>query len=302
MATRALGFIEQYSGKVAADLGKGIDRFLKEAKSDTGFSRTKKVARGAASATRRASVPLAFEVLKNTSLWPEGYAFPEAEQDFQFAGRDAAKYKEFARVAREITELARNPALLSEVVSGNLMGIQTFAPGHAEVMGVKLANVVGFLSQKLPRAATLPSAFSRPWRPTDEEMNRFSRYLRASLTPLQVYEEFTETGVLAKETVESWKAVWPEKHQEIREKIFENIEAAKKLPYQKRIAISQMFDIPLEPAMANIQILQSAGKSQQGQEESKRNRPPFEHQRIGAVASAETSDLEKVANPLPTDR
>ena len=110
---------------------------------------------------------------------------------------------------------------------------------------------VQFLASKVPPQLQLGQigAAGRPYRPSDSEISRWARYVRAVDDPHALVEDL-QRGTLTLETVEAVKTVYPEYFARVQRSLVERVsETRKELPYGKRLQLSILFGAPFDGSM-----------------------------------------------------
>jgi hypothetical protein len=144
-------------------------------------------------------------------------------------------------------------------VARNLAPFAAFDPSLADQMETVAARKASFLASKLPQepGIGLPIGPSR-WEPGSLAMAAFARYAAAAEDPIGVLERAAD-GTMTPEDAEALQAVYPELFTAVQENIISRIgELRETLPYQKRLMLSILFGVPVEPAFdpAVLAILQ----------------------------------------------
>lgn len=176
--------------------------------------------------------------LATTKFDPQG---PEPEDP-----RKAAKVR-----ASELRRMVANPDMLADRISAQLADVERAAPGVAQAMAKKGAEVAAFLASKAPQA---PAGFvelpGQPeWLPSRAEASRFGRYVRAATQPLSTLDDLRR-GRLSHEAVETLRALYPKIYNQARTSIVESLaENPRALSYSEKIHLSMLLDAPLDATM-----------------------------------------------------
>jgi hypothetical protein len=114
-------------------------------------------------------------------------------------------------------------------------------------------RAVDYLASKVPAAPqsmnTLQPHLDKS-APPPAEMAKFLRAVRAVEDPSSVLDSL-QKGDITPEQVDALKAVYPEMYAELQKQIVSEVAALgdKKVPYAKAQALSELFGVPLHPAM-----------------------------------------------------
>lgn len=173
------------------------------------------------------------------------------EQDSRAAG--------FQKRLDELSELASNPALLSERLAKNLFNVGTVAPQVTEAMTEQAIRGVQYLYAQAPKNPSVGMMGKKPWTPSDFQLAKFERTVTAATYPLSILTSL-QNGSLTTEEVNAVKFIYPKLYSQIQMGVMEETARLnEELPYQKRIQLSILFQVPLDNAMKPefIQMLQT---------------------------------------------
>jgi hypothetical protein len=195
--------------------------------------------------------------------------------DSPIARADASPKDKRDAMAQHLDELAQltaNPKLLTDRISAATGAINNLSPTLGPALAAKATRAIEFLNGVAPKPppGTMMTAFdgTQKWHPSDAEVSRFERHLAAVSNPLSIYDNLKQ-GTVTKEAVEALQAVYPELYTDIQKRLLEGLGGVKEqLPYAKRLALSQLFNVPMVTAMKPdmLALLQSsfAQKQQAG--------------------------------------
>ena len=145
----------------------------------------------------------------------------------------------------------------ANLIALNTMAVNSAAPNTAMAMAATLNRALAFLASRMPQdnQGIETQLFKREYQPSDFELSQFERYIQAIEAPLTLLDDL-QAGTLTQEHVEALREVYPELYNEIRSNLTDQIIQAKKpLPYSKRIAISNLFNIAADETMASDFII-----------------------------------------------
>jgi hypothetical protein len=142
----------------------------------------------------------------------------------------------------ELSHLVTNPEAMTQRLQQVSEQLGDASPQMKTSVGATVARAINFLhgvAPKAPEAGGLP-ALQRPWRPTDAEVQKFERYVRAVSDPLSVLETVKQ-GRVTREAVEAMQAVYPQLADQVRTGILERLADKKHpLPYTQRVALQSL--------------------------------------------------------------
>jgi len=108
-----------------------------------------------------------------------------------------------------------------------------------------------FLASKLPRRPDLGGIATGPdlWQPSEMEMRTWARYAAAVEDPGGIEERLAD-GSVSPEDAEVMREVYPERLAELKRQILGELPALqKRLPYHRRLALTILTGIPVDPSM-----------------------------------------------------
>lgn len=152
----------------------------------------------------------------------------------------------------ELAQLVTDPSRLANKISASTSGMAEAAPNVSDQIAMKAAKAVQYLHDKAPKNPRPPNPvqpLSDNWRPTNQEVSRFERRVRAAFDPMSVIKDL-EHGVLTKEGVETLRDLYPELHKMTLKTIAMKLaETKERLPYKDRVNLSLLFGVPLDETM-----------------------------------------------------
>jgi hypothetical protein len=233
--TKAIAKLRNAAGVVAEKSGKAVSRFLG-------------TAAPAVEAAERYAPPVATKVLAAVRF----SAKKRDDEPDDLAGLYAARSKEL----RELTEYTPDGSVQMRPaqrikLADKLDGIRAVDPITADRIETKAAAKIEWLSKQLPRRPDIGGAGIGPdnWRPSDLEMRSWARKVHAADDPLGVFERALH-GAVTPEDVQAMTAVHPEMLRDWGNQVSTQLPALRtRLSHQKRLALSMLTGIPVEPAM-----------------------------------------------------
>lgn len=203
---------------------------------------------------------IATKVLSSVAFAPSKKTDPDA------ANQERTKEKK----RRQLAELyrARTSELRSQVAIGEdgvtrmrpharaaiakrLDPIALVSPVLADQMEALAAKRIEFLASKMPRRPEVLGMAMGPddWQPSDMQMRAWARYVAAAEDPGAIEERLAE-GSVTPEDAEVMRELYPERLAELKRQIIMALPTLqKKLPYQRRLALSMLTGVAVDPAL-----------------------------------------------------
>jgi hypothetical protein len=154
--------------------------------------------------------------------------------------------------AREVQELAADPALARRRIYDGLAPVRMADPTLALELEEHYLSRIMFLAQPAPKPPPFVSPLRKlsNWKPSDSEAARFARYYAAAQAPDRLIDEVGE-GRVTPETVETVKTLYPRYFEAYKaQAIQEILNLKKEMPYARRLALAQAFDMQgVEPTL-----------------------------------------------------
>lgn len=108
---------------------------------------------------------------------------------------------------------------------------------------------LAFLAKVAPRNAQLPNLLKGDgdWKPSRAQLEEFARYVHAAEDPASVLEDLADGDVLYPEGAEVLREVYPSLFREAQMQLLtRSQEMQAKLPYARRVALSILFQVPVD--------------------------------------------------------
>ena len=194
------------------------------------------------------ATPHVIETLKHR-LFDDGVDRPEPKTDAEAA---------LARID-ELAAAQANPAAVRSQARRALADATD--PDLVDAVASALQRKLGYLASVMPKAPP-PSLLGRvPWKPSQSEIQRFARSVRAADDPASVFEDLAG-GNVAREATEALRAVYPQIYAEAANRLMARAaELSEQLPYQRVLKMAVLFDAPLVQNLIpeRIAALQTVG-------------------------------------------
>lgn len=158
-----------------------------------------------------------------------------------------------------------------QAIADRLLPVRAVDPIGADKLETIAARRLQFLASKLPRrpdASGFRFGGKDLWQPSDFEMRTFARYAAAAEDPHGVMERVA-AGMVTPEDAETMREVYPELLADFTTEVSTRIpELRKALPYKRRLAMSILTGVPVDPAMdpAIMRVLQASFEKEPGTE------------------------------------
>jgi hypothetical protein len=179
-------------------------------------------------------------------------------------GQDREEQKTAAAAARaRIEELSNASADPDGVRSAVRKAIDSADPDLVAAIEEATLRKLTYLQKHAPKLPTPGPLGTREWRPSTGELERFARRIRAAEDPLTVLQD-VERGTVTTEAAEALREVYPALFSEVQMRLLGRAaELEAKLPYQRVMHLSILFDAPLDDSLRppNLLRLQSAHAS-----------------------------------------
>lgn len=200
-------------------------------------------ARGARRAAEAPKAPLA---ILGMSLFPGGEGSKSKDPRVLYE----ARMDDLAR--------AQRPGAVAQAVADR---VQTSDPDLQDAITAQVERGIQFIASKTPKQSVLPGMLpgDGTWKPSKSSLTVWSRYVHAVNDPASVLEDLAR-GHLSIEGAEVLRVVYPKLFAEAQKALLEAAPKIQKtLPYSRRVAISIMYQVPVDLSMApsHLQFLQA---------------------------------------------
>jgi hypothetical protein len=159
--------------------------------------------------------------------------------------------KFYEKQSKNVLDAVANPEVLAEKTSSAFSGLGEVAPKIAESASNKAAMGAMFLYDKMPKNPFQgDSLFSnKKWKPSDIEISKWKKFVDTVEDPLKSLKDL-RAGKMTVEQSETLKTVYPELFKEVVSTLMEEMPKLKdELPYQKRLQLGVLFQIPADPSL-----------------------------------------------------
>lgn len=197
---------------------------------------------------------------------------PAAASAGLFKGK--AKYDMVRKTVERVATLAANPAALSQHVAMHTQPIAMHAPNTSMAMAQTSGRAIAYLQKNAPQDQGNPSPLQpQLQKPTysDTDVAAYARRLAAIENPLSILDDMRHNR-LTPEAVDAVRQVYPGVFRQLQVKMQETVAQSKeKIPYDKIVQMSVLFETPLDGTMEPgfIKAVQAAFAEQQAQKPAK---------------------------------
>lgn len=187
----------------------------------------------------------------------QGKTLDDAVQGFLTAGtprqaeRQSVTPKTYQKRLDELSTLMADPAAMVEKLRAGPL-LSSSAPNVAAAVAATAARGAKFLHDRAPKNPNPPTlpGMERPWKPSEMDVSRWDRYVRAVENPGSVLQDMRR-GTVTREAVEALREVYPRMADDIRNRFIKAMTEKKRtLSYTQRMAIATLLGEQLEPTMA----------------------------------------------------
>lgn len=178
------------------------------------------------------------------------------------------------RKIKDVEEIAMDPNKYVQNIQENTKGLAAVDPGLQASIANTAMEAVNFLSERAPKNPLENSLFKRKWRPSDAELSKFNRYLKAVDDPFSILDDL-DAGLLTPEGVEAVRTIYPSIYNQFIQMTVNKIgEIDQELPLNKKLQVSLLLGQPLS-AMDDLSFVQrlQQGAVSQGIQEDMQNAP-----------------------------
>lgn len=247
------GFVSDTIGKLASAGGRASERISQG---------LQKSLSGATRAVKR-SAPLTTQILHEVKFGEQG----ESKKP---RGKQAA----FELRSEELSSAVANMPAVEQRIHERLEGIRQVAPGVAEKVAAHTKASLEFLHGKMPKdPGTLQHFGQSRWKPTDAELDKFSRYVRAVKDPGGIMERFGNME-MTREDAEVLRTLYPAHFRKAQLWIADNLDKLQeRSSFRQRVQLSLLMGVPADPIMARAAAWQRHFEPAQPEQAQPRQSP-----------------------------
>lgn len=171
-------------------------------------------------------------------------------------GGDSDRADSLQKAQDIITQNQANPAMFTDNIAKQVAPLQQQAPNLANAVSFKNAMIQNYLNDNMPKSNHDLNPFNKKkWKPTDAEISKFDRKIRAIQNPMSLLDDI-QNGTLTQEAVDAVKTNFPEIFKKIQEKILTTAQEMKKIPFKARAQLRMIVPEAIDQAYNNVQFYQ----------------------------------------------
>jgi len=159
--------------------------------------------------------------------------------------------KFFQKNSEKLAQIAANPEQAIDHVARALQPLASVAPNAANAMSERAMRAASYLYEKMPKNPNAGAYITqKKWAPSDYEISKWKLYVDAVNNPMSAIKEL-KNGHMNFEQADAIRNVYPTLYGELVGKITEELSKLKdELPYQKKLQLGTLFQIPTDPSLA----------------------------------------------------
>ena len=183
----------------------------------------------------KAATPVSSKILLDSPLAVRDGEKPKTEQDA------------FDNVTKQLDDLKADPKKIQDITTNE--PIRVAAPNTYLGMKGVVERALVFLDSKLPRLMNVNPLLRKKYKPSNQDMFKFKKYLQAIQDPMAVLKDFGK-GKISRESVEAIRFVYPDIYARIRTEVMKDIHAhPESVDYKQRLLLGILMDAPTDLAL-----------------------------------------------------
>ena len=183
----------------------------------------------------KAAAPVSSKLLLDSPLAVRDGKKPKTEQDA------------FDNVTKQLDDLKADPKKIQDITTNE--PIRVAAPNTYSGMKGVVSRALVFLDSKLPRLMNVNPLLRKKYKPSNQDMFKFKKYLQAIQDPMAVLKDFGK-GKISRESVEAIRFVYPDIYARIRAEVMKDIHAhPESVDYKQRLLLGILMDAPTDLAL-----------------------------------------------------
>lgn len=194
--------------------------------------------------------------------------------------------REYQKNLDEIKQTAIDPSTFIKTMEENTKGVADLDPDLHQAIINKGFEAASFLKDKAPKNPFEGSLFKSkiPWTPSDQELSKFNRYLKAVDDPLSILDDLNQ-NLLTPEAVEAVKIIYPKIHQDICAKAIDEVSTnGSDLSFVKQLQLGLLLGQPVSNAEDKTLVmrLQQGAQAAGAKEDLRQNAAPVKNKKMNS--------------------
>lgn len=193
---------------------------------------------------------------------------------------------EFDGAVKQIARAIASPEYEAAKVAEALGDLGASAPKTAASAAMVTSTITSFLASKIPVGMQDPHDMfpgEQPPLVSDTERETFLTYVQAARNPAKVLEHL-KSGSVTPEEAEALKVCYPRIYADVQAGITKMIASGKPVPFEKRVALGTLFDVPTDSSMAP-HVMQAVASARTKAPKAKDRPPSFKPMHIASSYS-----------------
>lgn len=158
-----------------------------------------------------------------------------------------SSFQDYDKKLKDVEDIALDPQKYMDKMQENTAGLSRVDSDLQIAMNNTALQAVNLLQEKAPKNPFEGSLVLSPlkWRPSDAELSKFNRYLKAIDDPFSILTDL-EHGMLTPESVEAVRTVYPSLYSKMSQIAVEQVgEHQDGLPFTKQLQLSMLLGQPV---------------------------------------------------------
>lgn len=175
---------------------------------------------------------------------------------------DESQVDAYRRLYAKMSAMASNPTQLEQDLTFRMAAMGSAAPETATAVMGRIEQSLNFLMEKAPKPPTSQGAMLQPklrlknFTPSDQELAKFARYLKATMNPGSILDSISEKNISTEE-VEVLQRIYPDLYNRVRVAVMDKVqEMDEELDYSSKLQLGILFNLPTDPSLEPKKVMQ----------------------------------------------
>lgn len=175
---------------------------------------------------------------------------------------DEKQIEAYKRLYEKMVSMSADNRGLEERLTFKLAGMGSVAPETTVAVMNNIEKSLNFLLKKAPKPPTSQGTMLQPklrmknFTPSDQELSKFARYLKATMNPGSILDSIAQKNVSTEE-VEVMQALYPDLYNRVRVAVMDRVqEMDEELDYSSKLQLGILFNLPTDPSLEPKKVLQ----------------------------------------------